>query len=162
MLDTQQGACYDKRQPRPLLRADFRMNRPAPTRNTTEDATRISGAVLGILVFLGGIALLGYVFMTAQHLFTEAPPPVPAPPAAGATPDPNAAAATTAIGQSLMDFGKRLLLLLLMCIAGSVIASRGIELFFKACAAAPPKSPGSSAPSGGPAATPTAPASSTP
>jgi hypothetical protein len=138
------------------------MNRSGTTRNTAEDATRISGAVLGILVFLGGIALLGYVFMTAQHLFTEAPPPVPTPPATGSAPDPNAPSATTAIGQSLMDFGKRLLLLLLMCIAGSVIASRGIELFFKACAAAPPKSSSSGTPPGGTAAAPTTPVSSTP
>jgi hypothetical protein len=140
------------------------MTRSGTTRNTSDDATRISGAVLGIVVFLGGIALLAYVFITARDLFNQAPPPVPAPPAAGTAPDPNAPAATTALGQSLMDFGKRLLLLLLMCFAGSVIASRGIELFFKACAAAPPRSSDPTPPpSGGTAApAPSAPVSSTP
>jgi hypothetical protein len=123
---------------------------------TSDHPLRLYGAALGILVFLAGIALLGYVFLTAHALFETPPPPLPAPPppstpgtAADAT---NTASAATAISQSLVDFVKRLLLLLLMCIAGSVIASRGIELFFKACAAATPSKP--AAPHGPAAASP--------
>ena len=132
----------------------FRMNAPGTTRNNTaEEPIRIGGAVLGILVFLGGIALLVLVFTTARTLFGEAPPPPPVtPPVTGAAASADTPSAIPALGQSLMDFAKRLLLLLLMCIAGSVIASRGIELFFKACAAAPPRSGRSGGTSGGPTA----------
>jgi hypothetical protein len=96
----------------------------------------IAARVLGILVFLAGVALLGYVFATANTLFHLPPPHVPEPTSAatsaaagsGAAP----AAAAIAIGQSLSDYIKQLLALLLMCIAGSLVASKGIHLYFSA------------------------------
>lgn len=120
--------------------------------SSSASAARTGGAVLGIMVFLIGIALVGYVFMTARVLFDAPPPTIPTPPPAPIL-DPNASAsavaaasaaaatsagpsATSVVGQALLGFLQHLLVLLLMCIAGSVIASRGIELFFKAIAAA--------------------------
>ncbi len=94
-------------------------------------------------MFLIGIALLGYVFYTARVLFDTPPPTIPIPPpapltesgAVASTTTSAAPAATAVVGQALIGFFQRLFVLLLMCIAGSVIASRGIELFFKALAA---------------------------
>ena len=45
-----------------------------------DHSLRLSGAVLGILVFLGGIVILISVFLTARTLFET---PLPAIPAAG-------------------------------------------------------------------------------
>jgi hypothetical protein len=115
----------------------------ASASHTSDHRARISGTVLGIVVFLIGVALLGYVFATARTLF-DAPSVIPAaafavasPAPAGATvaAAPAAPAATALIGQSLTSFLQKLLVLLLMCIAGSVIASQGINLFFKTLAA---------------------------
>ena len=117
-----------------------------------DNATRRSGSVLGIVVFLVGIVLLGYVFATARALFDAPPPPIPttaAAPAATTTPAPATTAGTASasaptaadsnaapsaalvIGQSLTQFVQKLFVLLLMCIAGSLIASKGIDLFVK-------------------------------
>lgn len=113
-----------------------------------ENAVRRSGAALGIVIFLIGVALIGYVFVTARDLFNEVPPTLPiasaspaptaSPAPSGAAPTGDTAAAATAIGNIAVGFVRQVGILLLMCIAGSVIASRGVELFFKACAAAPP------------------------
>lgn len=120
------------------------LNNPHPG-----NAARTSGAILGILVFLVGIALLGYVFMTARDLFDAPPPalppataPTPAPAGAASAATPAAQSAALVLGQSLTQFAQRLLVLLVMCVAGSVISSKGIELFFKALAAASPPPPG--------------------
>ena len=120
--------------------------------HSPDHSTRLSGAIIGILVFLAGIALVGYVFMKAHTLF-DAPPqtipatafatpaPTPTPSAAGTalvtatTASPAVNPAVIAIGQNLSQFIEQLLLLLLMCIVGSVVASLGINLFFKALAA---------------------------
>ena len=121
-------------------------------------SARKGGLVLGLIVFLVGVALVGYVFYTARVLFDAPPPTIPLPPPAPVV-DPNAAAgaassaasaasassnapaATAVVGQALIGFLQHLLVLFVMCVAGSVIASRGIELFFKALAAAPPSAP---------------------
>jgi len=86
------------------------------------------------MVFLGGIGLLWYVFQTANGLFNQPAPHVstvaPAQAAAG-----NAAAAPSAaleIGRDLTEYLKKLLTLLLMCVAGSLISSAGIRLYFSA------------------------------
>lgn len=118
------------------------------------DGVRVGGAVLGILIFLAGVALVGYVFVTARVLFDAPAPPLPALPA---PPSPTAGAAAQtaangavstaatgaalAIGQSFTQYLQRLLALLLMCIAGSVIGSLGIGLFSRAFTAAPPRNP---------------------
>ena len=119
---------------------------PAPSPNLHGRKTRLSGAILGILVFLVGIALIGSVFVMARALFDAAPPVIP--PSAFATPLPAASGATLAatptgppatviIGQSLAQFLQKLLVLLVMCIAGSAVASKGVDLFFKSLA--PPR-----------------------
>ena len=121
--------------------------------HSPDHSTRLSGAIVGILVFLVGIALVGYVFAKAHTLFDAPPPSIPASAFATPTPAPTPSAAAAAlatvtttsspainpgviaIGQNLSQFLKQFLLLLLMCIVGSVVASLGINLFFKALAA---------------------------
>ncbi|GAB4462816.1 MAG: hypothetical protein OHK0029_30390 [Armatimonadaceae bacterium] len=114
---------------------------------------RSGGAIFGILVFLGGVALIGYAFMEARELFLttppslpDLPPPVaatPAPPMDSPTPSPPADGASAGneainiIAGSVADFVKRLLALFVMCLAGSFVASRGVELFFRSLAASP-------------------------
>lgn len=116
------------------------------------DGVRVGGAVLGILVFLAGVALVGYVFTSARVLFDEPPPtlPLPTPPATtgtGAGQAANTAASTAAtgaalaLGQSFTQFLQRLLALLLMCVAGSAIGALGIHLFGRAFTSAPPRTP---------------------
>jgi hypothetical protein len=105
---------------------------PTPNHET------IAARVTGILVFAAGIAILAFVFFTARGLF-DAPLPRLADrrPAEGVAAAPSAA---TEIGRSLTQFVRQLLLLLLMCVAGSVIASKGIQLYFAAAQA--PGGPG--------------------
>ena len=121
--------------------------------HSPDHSTRLSGAIVGILVFLAGIALVGYVFAKAHTLFDAPPPSIPASAFATPAPTPMPSAATTAlataatpatatvnpaviaIGQNLSQFIKQFLLLLLMCVVGAVVASLGINLFFKSLAA---------------------------
>lgn len=90
--------------------------------------------VFGLLIFLVGVALVGYVFLAANGILREPPPAVPTPtPAPSGSPAPAATgAAVSAIGASFADLVRRLLVLLVMCLAGSVVASLGIKLFFSA------------------------------
>lgn len=106
---------------------------------TPGGGTRIFGAVVGMFVFLGGVALLAYVFYSAAQLFSTAPPEVPPTPPPGTDPKDTTGSAITTLSTSLVDYIKRLLTLLLMCVAGSVIASRGADMFFKSCTATPSK-----------------------
>jgi hypothetical protein len=93
-----------------------------------------------------------YVFTTARALFDAPPPALPALPAPTPAPSPGvtgatganagagqaASAATSAalvLGQSLTQFIQKLFVLLVMCVAGSAIASLGIRLFFNSLAA---------------------------
>jgi hypothetical protein len=107
-------------------------NRPA------DHPARTSGAIIGILVFLLGVALLGYVFLQARGLFEQPPPPLPQAVPAGSPEAATAPAPTMVLGQNLAYFLQRLLVLFLMCVAGSLIAGQGVNLFFKTLAAAPP------------------------
>ncbi|MBC8104616.1 MAG: hypothetical protein H7Z41_18730 [Cytophagales bacterium] len=94
----------------------------------------MTARVLGILVFLAGIALLGYVFWSSNLLFSQPPPQVPVASAAKAASGSAAAAPSAAleIGRSLADYLKQLLALLVKCIAGSLIASKGVQMYFSA------------------------------
>ena len=128
------------------------MSVSTPTTRPADTAVRLSGALIGLVVFFVGVGLLYGVFETAHTLYnTPAPKIVPAAtpapiatptPAPNATPNPSATPApatpdvVSAISSDLTNFAKQWLLLFIMCIAGSFIASRGIELFFRACAAA--------------------------
>lgn len=82
------------------------------------------GRILGILVFLGGIAALALVFMIAYNYFNsplgELKPPVrtqTVPPAAQ-------------LGKSALAMLIRIGLLIVMTIAGSLIAGRGVQMYF--------------------------------
>ncbi|MEI6430848.1 MAG: hypothetical protein WCP07_01580 [bacterium] len=120
---------------------------------------KLIGAFLGLVVFILGVALVADVFYQAYGIFNSAPQPVPMPtpvatPKAGTTPTTAAtasvtasvtasatASATSAITASLIDFVKKIALLLLMCIAGAIIASQGSSLFFRSLAATPHPTP---------------------
>ena len=89
--------------------------------------------VFGLLVFFGGVGMNVFVFQTAHTLYqTAANVPVVSPsttPAAPGAPiiSPSFAQATVA---DLSSFTRQMVKLLLMCIAGSLVASLGVKLFF--------------------------------
>jgi len=83
------------------------------------------GRLLALLVFLAGVGMLVFVFVTALHLF-QSPVPGLAPLQTLGAPPPPAAN----IGTALVDFIRRLLLLLVMTLAGSILASKGAHLYF--------------------------------
>jgi hypothetical protein len=93
--------------------------------------------VLGLLVFFGGIGMDVYVFDTARHLYatSEKVPMVATTTSTSTTPTASGApiispAFAQATVSDLSHFTRQMVLLLLMCIAGSLIASLGIRLFF--------------------------------
>jgi hypothetical protein len=89
--------------------------------------------ILGALVFLLGIFLLWSVYQSASGLFSQPAPalPTPAPtPTSSPAPGNEATAAAVFIGKDLADYLKKMLALLLMCIAGALIASMGIKAIF--------------------------------
>lgn len=98
----------------------------APHNNFPAPAT--TARLIGIVIFLAGVGMLLFVFFAAKSLFDAPPPSVPAP----APGDAAAPGAMAGIGAAFAHLLQRILLLLLMCIAGSVIASKGIQLFFAA------------------------------
>ena len=107
--------------------------------------------IVGLLVFLAGVGLLAWVFVMANRLFHAPAPPLPAvPPPNTANPGPSP---FLAIGAGFSDLLQRLLLLLLMSVAGSVIASKGVQLYF---AARPLTLPADTPPPAGPTVAPAA------
>ncbi len=93
-----------------------------------------SGQVIGIVTFLGGVALLLLTFRIAYDLFQ-----MPAADVLGIkaeqTVDVNFA------GRSAVELIFRIALLLLMCIVGSVIANRGIRMYQAAIGEIRPSTP---------------------
>ena len=85
----------------------------------------LAGRLLAFLVFLVGVGMLIFVFTAALHLFQSPVPGLEALQKPGAPPPP-----AVNIGTALADFARRLLLLLLMTLAGSLLASRGAHLYF--------------------------------
>ena len=84
-----------------------------------------AGRVLGIVVFLIGIAILVMVAVIAYRLFTDT--------TSGLQVKPGAAAGTTAqLGNSAIRMIYRIALLVVLCIAGSLVAARGLHLYFVA------------------------------
>ncbi len=80
------------------------------------------GLVVGVLTFLGGVALLLFTFQLALVLFST--PPSEALQIQEKTPlDPGK------IGQSAVVLLSRIAGILMMCIIGSVISNRGIRLY---------------------------------
>ena len=103
----------------------------------------ISARILAFTVFAIGIGLLCLVFALAWQLFRAPVPHLELPVATNAPPQPAAN-----IGIALTAFVRQLLLLTLMTIAGSVIASKGIHLYFTAASHARPSADANSTTSG--------------
>jgi hypothetical protein len=72
--------------------------------------------------------MIAFVFAYANTLLGAPPPPVPQ----IGTGENAATQAGLQLGTSLVDLLKRLLILLVMCVAGSVLASQGIKILFAA------------------------------
>jgi hypothetical protein len=82
----------------------------------------ITGQVIGLITFLGGVSLLLLTFRIAYELFQRSPADV-----LGIKPEQ--AIDVNNAGKSAMELVFRIVLLLMMCIVGSVIANRGIRLY---------------------------------
>ncbi|MES2462648.1 MAG: hypothetical protein V4671_18855 [Armatimonadota bacterium] len=110
----------------------------AKSQHASVGPDNVTARILGILVFLAGVALIAYVFWSANSLFHQPPPTVPVAATAKAASASASAAPSAAleIGRSLADYLKQLLTLLVMCIAGSLIASKGVQMYFSAGRAA--------------------------
>lgn len=83
------------------------------------------GRILGIGVFLLGVGVLFVVFREAHQMFTA-----PLPPAERSLPK---------LGQIGIDVLKKLGLLVIMTLAGSLIANKGVQMYFAALGFAPTK-----------------------
>lgn len=83
------------------------------------------GRALGILVFLLGIGILVTVAVIAYNLFNASGSALTVPPG-------SPAGATSQLGASAIRLLYRLALLVVLCIAGSLVAARGLHLYFVA------------------------------
>jgi len=90
----------------------------------------VVGRVLGILVFLLGTAILVLVAVIAYQLFTSSAPALQVKP--GTT-----TGAAAQLGNSAIWMLYRILLLVVLCIAGSLLAARGLHLYFVATGSQP-------------------------
>jgi hypothetical protein len=106
-----------KRNSQPQLPRTFRYTESVS--RTHRDAV---GSLIGILVFLGGVGLLALTFKLAYGLYT-----VPAEQALKL--DQQKAIDVAATGNSLAGIILKTLLLLVMGLVSSVIASKGIQLY---------------------------------
>ena len=91
-----------------------------------------AGRVLGILVFLVGIAILVTVAVVTYNLFTASTAPLQIKPGAPA-------GATSQLGASVVRLLYQIALLIVLCIAGSLVAARGLHLYFVASGITPPR-----------------------
>lgn len=91
------------------------------------------GRIIGLVVFLGGIGLLAFIFSAAYGWFTEPSAGLQTAPVTGSS-----VPATTQLGTSLIRLLVRIGLLLVMTIIGSLLASRGAQLYFAAINTRPP------------------------
>lgn len=89
--------------------------------------TDLPGRILAFLVFLLGVGLLCLVFWLAWSLFRSPVPGLELPVKAG-----TAAPPAVGIGVALTAFVRQILLLALMTLAGSLIAGKGVHLYYSA------------------------------
>ncbi|MCE5314340.1 MAG: hypothetical protein ABFD49_04550 [Armatimonadota bacterium] len=85
------------------------------------------GRIVGMLVFLAGVGILVFVFVAAYQYFdsnTILLKPT--------TPVSATSSTTSRLGESALLLFGRIGLLVVMAIAGSQVASRGIQLYFAA------------------------------
>ena len=85
----------------------------------------VAGRMLGIIVFLVGIAVLVTVAVVTYRLFTASTSYLQVMPGS-----PNGA--TTQLGNSAIKMLYQIALLMVLCIAGSLVAARGLHLYFVA------------------------------
>ncbi len=97
-----------------------------PSAQTRHD---LPGRILAFVVFLLGVGLLCLVFSVAWSLFRAPGAGLELPVKAGSGAPPAAG-----IGIALTAFVRQLLLLAVMTLAGSLIAGKGIHLYFSAAA----------------------------
>lgn len=86
----------------------------------------LAARVIGLLVFALGIGILVFSFYTAYHQVFSSP-------TAGikvVQPAAKGVPATAALSQSALSVFIRLGALLIMVLAGSLIASRGVQMYF--------------------------------
>ncbi len=96
---------------------------------SSETRSDVIGRIIGMLVFLLGVGLLSLVFYIAYGLFKT-----PSAEALGLkfTGDPKRDPAALTIGAQFGWLLFRVLYLFLMSIAGSLIAQKGVNLYFSA------------------------------
>ncbi|MDH7601388.1 MAG: hypothetical protein QHI38_04495 [Armatimonadota bacterium] len=93
----------------------------------------LAGRITGMAVFMAGIGLLAFVFLIAYHWFKT--------PSAAivASPNPNTGASTfSQLGKSVLVILEKMALLVVMTIAASLVASRGVQLYFASGSVKPP------------------------
>ncbi|MCS6830692.1 MAG: hypothetical protein NZ749_08615, partial [bacterium] len=83
------------------------------------------GRILGVAVFLLGVGVLWISFREAHQMFTA--------------PLPSADKSLPKLGQIGIDILKKLGLLIIMTLAGSLIANKGVQMYFAALGVAPVK-----------------------
>ena len=81
------------------------------------------GRLLGVAVFLLGVGVLWIVFREAHQMFSA--------------PLPTADNSLPKLGQIGIDILKKLGLLVVMTLAGSLIANKGVQMYFVALGVAP-------------------------
>lgn len=91
----------------------------AEEKKPPERHTDWAGAVLGALIFLGGIALLVFTFIRAAELFSV-------PPRAQI---PTENTDVVQIGSSMAEVFRQIGLLLVMSIVGSLISGMGVKMY---------------------------------
>ena len=85
------------------------------------------GRLVGIFVFLCGVGLLVFVFSMTYSFFHAPLSQLPTAPARGST-----ETASSQLGRSALALLARIGMLVVMTIIGSVMASRGVQLYFAA------------------------------
>ncbi len=84
----------------------------------------LAGRLLGILVFLVGIAILVIVAILAYNLFSASTSAVQLKSGDGGV--------AASLGASVLRLIYQILLLMVLCVAGSLVAARGLHLYFVA------------------------------
>lgn len=110
---------------------------PTPTLKNNPSETHLATRLLALVVILIGVGMVVWVFFSAKQLLDVQSVPLPTPspkPLPGAAPAPDSAVGEQALRGvvvPLADLIRRLLILLVMCVSGSLIAALGIRLWGK-------------------------------
>jgi hypothetical protein len=124
--------CHDKNTPKTLTGTALMSVSNSRAPHSHAD---LSCRLVALLVFLLGIGILVFVFVTALHLFQSPVPGLETLQTPGAPPP-----AAANIGLSLAGFARELLLLGVMTLAGSLLANKGAHLYFSAAYSSAPES----------------------